>query len=779
MMASRNLSGRVRRRIQALEARTRYRLGFAPPRVDDVRLSAAFRHPVDAILKSASPARYRELFPESAAAELAEADRLIAHRFDLLGHPSDHGERIAWSLDPASGREWPRGFSPDIPYRGPERLGDIKLPWELNKHQYFFTLGKAAWLRGDNAGAMEIVRQIGDWIDDNPFLSGINWISALEAGSRAVSWMVAYPFYVDSIDDRFRRRLLDSLAQHCLFVERHLSHGPFANTHLAGEAAVLVVGGLFLDCSRSSQWLHQGLAILDQEIERQVTTDGVHAERSVAYHRFFLDQYYLVGALLAANGRTFSGETLARIEVMTDFLMHALFPDGTSPSFGDNDDARGLWCRSDGPADYRGLLALGAVLFNRGDFKSAARTLPEEVFWLLGEEAIAAFTALSPRQPEHGSIAYPDGGYYVMRGGWEPGDSVLVFDCGPVGFGPGGHGHADALSYQLHTAGYTFLTDSGTYSYNLDYEWRDVFRGSRAHNVVVVDRQDQSVPGDRMSWTTLAQARTRAWLTSPWLDLVDGEHDGYRRLTDPVEHRRVVVFVKPDLWVIWDSLAARERHGLELLHHVKPDCHIDLEPAAAGAVLRSPRGDRLNIWTSSDTGPGMPYDVIRGGDEERGAWFSGGYGTRVPSQALRLTSELAGHCTFLTCLSAASRGNIVTGHGAAGFHVHRTGEVQEDFWYVADGRRPEDMGDIRFDGSALLVRRSGAAASVVLATRFTDLSIEGVLTVQSSAVINELRMSDNHCAITTAGGGPAGLRVAVTGGVPVMVDGRPLRADRT
>src|SRR5262249_14985559 len=168
----------------------------------------------------------------------------------------------------------------------------------------------------------------------------------------------------------------------------------------------------------------------------------------------------------------------------------------------------------------------------------------------------------------------PDGGYYVMRGGSKPSDPTLVFDCGPLGAGPAGHGHADALSFQLHAAGYQFLVDSGTYSYNLDYEWRDVFRSTEAHNAVVVDGLSQSNSDGRMSWSTKAQAHTRRWVTTTSLDLVDGEHDGYTRLADPVTHRRVIAFLKPDVWVVCDFLAGDQQHEFELPLHVRPDCAL-------------------------------------------------------------------------------------------------------------------------------------------------------------------------------------------------------------
>ena len=644
-------SQRIRRRLRTLSTHARYQLGLSTLPVGSVRVSSQFRHPIDVARRDSLIARYRELFPDSVRAELNEAGRLLNHRFHLLGHAMDHGDVIAWSRDPRSGRDWSRAFSPQIPYRGPGRLGDIKLPWELNKHQYFFTLGKASWLTHNPIFAREIVRQIDRWIVDNPCHSGIHWISALESGTRALSWMLAYPFFAEVCDDQFRERLLQSLAQHLLFVEQNLSIDRFANTHLAGEAAVLVVGGLFTDCRHSRRWLTRGLQHLNEQMTCQVRADGAHAEQSIAYHRFFLDQCHLVDAMLTVNGASLPAGTLKIMERMTAFLMDMLFPDGTAPAFGDGDDARGIWCRADCPRDYRSLLALGAVRFARGDFKAAAAGPAEELLWLHGEPGIEQFLALPAAAPLHNSIAYPEAGYYVLRGGWRASDPMLVFDCGPLGHGPGGHGHADALSFQLYAQGYSFLIDSGTYSYNLDYACRDAFRSTRAHNTVVVDGLDQSVMQDRMSWKHRARAQCGRWLTTPAWDFVDACHNGYERLPDPVTHRRAVFFVKPDTWLIWDHLQAGQPHLLEWVFHLRPDCGLAADGSGeADFALLSPDGARLRVWMLLNDVEVEPE--IRTG-EESGACFSPAYGVKEPARVLLVRCDLTGEQHLLTCFSSS------------------------------------------------------------------------------------------------------------------------------
>ena len=102
-----------------------------------------------------------------------------------------------------------------------------------------------------------------------------------------------------------------------------------------------------------------------------------------------------------------------------------------------------------------------------------------------GEQGIAAYEKISAYATDHTSNAYAEAGYFVMRSGWQPWDATLVFDCGPLGAGSAAHGHADALSFQFFAAGYPYFVDSGTYCYNLDYAWRDAFRGTRAHNTIV------------------------------------------------------------------------------------------------------------------------------------------------------------------------------------------------------------------------------------------------------------------------------------------------------
>ncbi|MFO1418573.1 MAG: alginate lyase family protein [Methylotetracoccus sp.] len=771
-----DLITRIGRRLQSRALRLRYRWGLPLAEPGKVAVSTSFRHPVDVSRRTSYIALYRQSFAAACEREREEAARLRTHHIDLLGHPSVHGPHIAWSLDPVSGREWPRVFSPDIVYRGPDRLGDIKLAWELNKHQYFFTLGKLGWLDDDPAYGQEIVRQISDWIDDNPIYTGIHWIGALESGARAISWIMAYPFFADAVDEGFEQRFARSLAQHMMFIERNLSTGRVTNTHLIGEAAALVVGGLFLSCNNSPRWLDLGLSLLNQEVARQVTPDGVHVERSIAYHRFCLDHFYLVMAMLAANGREFPKSTLERVERMTEFLADALYPDGSAPAYCDGDDSRGLWCRADAPTDYHGLIAMGAACFGRGDFKGVLGGVPsEELLWLGGPEAIALYADLPRSTPTHLSATYPGGGYYVLRGGWQPSSPVTVFDCGPLGHGPAAHGHADALSLQVHAAGFPFLVDCGTYSYNLDYRWRDAFRSTRAHNTIVVDACDQSELGDRLSWVSQARSRCRRWVATEWFDLVDGEHDGYRRLADPVGHRRIATVVRPGFWLIVDLLDSIGEHSIESLLHVHPDCRIALDAARMSFTLTAPNGSVLDGRVLANSLSSCALAIRSGTDPDDGVWYSPSYGVRVPGQAVVLQGYNRGPARIVTVLSTGGdwapsldvgdsmmRLGIEEPQGG-GSHTLRVGLDGSASW-----------NDDEISAVADLVYQN--SAGVLWAANVRTVRVPNSLTLHSPRPATSLVLDGDHCAVTYSAEPPRDLDIAVGNGISVTVNGRPTTA---
>jgi hypothetical protein len=67
-------------------------------------------------------------FPHVCADTIERAERICAHRFDLLGYCDlDFGSRIDWHFDPVNGKQVPLTRSYKIPYLESENLGDSKI----------------------------------------------------------------------------------------------------------------------------------------------------------------------------------------------------------------------------------------------------------------------------------------------------------------------------------------------------------------------------------------------------------------------------------------------------------------------------------------------------------------------------------------------------------------------------------------------------------------------------------------------------------------------------
>ncbi|MEJ7617096.1 MAG: heparinase II/III family protein [Pyrinomonadaceae bacterium] len=177
--------------------------------------------------KAETIAVLRERFDGSAlAALLRRAQKLTAGEFDLLGYSKlSFGEPIDWQLEPVAGKKAPLVHWSRISYLDPGIAGDKKITWELNRHQYFATLGRAYWRTGDEQYAQVFISHLSAWMDRNPPKLGINWASSLEVSFRAISWLWALHFFCHSthLTPQFLWRVLKFIYLHARHLETYLS----------------------------------------------------------------------------------------------------------------------------------------------------------------------------------------------------------------------------------------------------------------------------------------------------------------------------------------------------------------------------------------------------------------------------------------------------------------------------------------------------------------------------------------------------------------------------
>ena len=582
---------------------------------------------------------FRTRWPETVHKILERANQISAGRFNLLGFRGlSFGDPIDWRLEPLAGKSAPTLHWSRLNYLDADLLGDKKIVWELNRHQYFVTLGQAYWLTNDERYAETFVTQVNSWMDQNPPKLGVNWASSLEVAFRSISWLWALYFFKDSpalMAETFLKicKFLYVNARH---LETYLSTYFSPNTHLTGEAlGLFYLGTLLPEFKESTSWRSNGLQIMLEQLPRHVKPDGVYFEQSSYYHRYTTDFYLHLRLLLTANREAVPSELDQKLRLLLDHLMYITRPDGTTPLFGDDDGGRLMTLSYPRGNDFRATLSTGAAVFERADYKFVAGGVAEDSLWLLGRTGVSRLDGISAVEPEKQSVAFPDGGYYVMRDGWSAKSNYLLFDCGPHGQSNCGHAHADALSFELAFNGHTVLVDPGTYTYTGSKEMRDWFRSSQAHNTVTLDKESSSVADGPFSWKSIAHSNCLSWITDERFDYVVGAHDGFKRLSEPATHKRSVLFIKQDYWVLRDQVESNGEHHFQAWFHLARDVE-ELEI------------QENKVWVNEllQIAGFAPNLAVR---EER-AWVSECYGEKAQSPVIGFTVLANGSKELVTFL---------------------------------------------------------------------------------------------------------------------------------
>jgi hypothetical protein len=572
-MSPKELADRLQQQATARLDFLRYKagIGFEPRLAEDV---SSAEHPQFFFAQDEIPplcSLLRELFPNEMNELVERAERICRHRFDLLGYKDlDYGDEIDWHTDRVHGKRAPRKVAFQTRYLDFKEVGDSKVTWELNRHQHLVTLAKAYRLTGNEKFATEIFRQWNHWHRENPYPIGINWASSLEVAFRSLSWLWVYFLMTGSpaMPDGFRVDLVRKLAVSGRHIESYLSTYFSPNTHLLGEGvALFFIRTLCPELRHAERWRQRGWDIVQNEAARQVRDDGFHFEQSTYYHVYALDFFLHSMVLASRNGVPVPDVFKQKVERMLDAVC-LLGRAGPVPKFGDDDGGR-LFDPQRNRTELLDPLATGAALFRRGDFKAVAGGLREETVWLLGEAGVNEFNRLPMAPVASHSAELSHTGLYVISD--DNLDRQLVVDAGPQGADSAGHGHADALSIVANVGGRALLIDSGTFEYVGPGPERNHFRGSRAHNTMVVDGLDQSAPAKTFSWGNLTNARAECWIKGETFDFFVGSHDGYTRLAQPVLHRRLIFFRKNRFWFVRDLALGQGTHQLDVYWHIAPE----------------------------------------------------------------------------------------------------------------------------------------------------------------------------------------------------------------
>jgi len=575
----------------------------------------ASRWPLQASRRNVLVDEVRREFPEATRDRARRADRLLQGRHDLLGYRDIAlGNPPDWHADVIHGRRAPLAHWSRVPYLD-GAIGDHKIIWETNRHQYWLALGAAHWLTGDRRYRDAVVTHLADWIGANPPLTGVNWASMLELAFRTLSWTWAVEFFChDSASDQspWLVDLLLSMDGQLTHIRENLSTYFSPNTHVSGEGlALYAVSSAFPELRRSAAREAHGRAILLKEAARQVLTDGGHAELSSHYHRYSTDFYLLALMVARAAGDRAAPifEDVARRQAA--YLRTIADDSGNLPMLGDDDGGQLFQFVSGDSGNASATLGIAASLLS--DPVLAVGAPQEEEYWTLGQRPTRRRADTAAAWP---SRLLPDSGYFVSR---RPDGSHLIFDAGPHGFLNGGHAHADALSVILRVAGEPLFVDPGTGAYTIDLKARDLFRSSRMHNTLVLDGREPAIGAGPFHWHARADARLLIARIGDDLDFAAGTHDGYgsRR------HVRAVLAIHDVGWLIVDRVTGDGPLRTDTFWHLHPAWRPVLRDGSCEFVGAS--GHRLAMASTA-----ADLEIV-----EHAAGFAPEYGRIEPGIAIR------------------------------------------------------------------------------------------------------------------------------------------------
>jgi len=564
-------------------------------------------------------------------ATIHEADQICRNIFRFRGvNPVQFKEGLNWFYCPNNNIDW---------------------TWDLNRHTYFEILGRAYWYTDNEKYALKFRELLIDWIEKNPAsVDQPNWQSVFEVSFRINIWIWAFHYFRKStvFDNKTFLLFLKGLWVHGSFLNANIEmHAK--NNHLLLEAKALVMLGIiFPEIKKSKKWLNRGLKLFYSQIKEQVYPDGVHGELSSHYHRVISGELLEFLVLLENNDMPIPDEILEIFKRMVEFELWMTKPDGFYPLLGDaalND------------THFRFSAATGGPIFlGQQNFKSVLAPIDEACIWLLGYKRVKRYMDLPSTSFSMNSKAFPESGYFVMRNGNGRKAPYLIYDCGPFGYkSTPNHGHADALSFELYAFGRTMIVDPGIYSAHLGKEWRNFFRGSHAHNTVVVDNQDQSILVNTQRVYRPARTTLNQWLSNEHFDFVDGSHDGYEHLAKPVTHRRQIIFIKPEYWVVTDILKGTGSHSFDLYFHLMPGRKTQFSPESGILQTGNELEPGLLIMPLKDHN--LRATIIEGSIEPIQGWVSLYSGEKKPAPTLRYRKVGIAPVGFTTVLYPYSSAN--------------------------------------------------------------------------------------------------------------------------
>lgn len=399
-----------------------------------------------------------------------------------------------WHSTYHKGDSWLFEFSTKLNIKQRDDIGDPRVAWEINRLHYFPSIALKYAVTKDKSYLELLNFHFYSWVKSNPFFWGINWTSPMEAAIRNISFLFTLYYLSKDTESNLVNNLMKDIQVAILnqneYISDFYSQYSSANNHLIIE---MVSMNLVAKCFGMDNFQTKTQKILEKEIIQQTYEDGVNKEQAIHYHAFVLESLLIWIKFCKDKHCEVSPTIINLIQRMAEYIADMMDENGNVPALGDSDEGKiiSFSCEK----HYVMVLDLASLIFEKQYSPFGRITSPtiNAIRWK-SDDNIKKYEVSENK-------IYPHGGKAIFRRRINKKEIFITFEFGNLGL-PSlfAHGHADALSINLHVNGIPIFIDSGTYLYNIDYSVRNKLRLPEAHNTIIVENDNFANPKGSFIW---------------------------------------------------------------------------------------------------------------------------------------------------------------------------------------------------------------------------------------------------------------------------------------
>lgn len=493
---------------------------------------------------------------------LNDGDRLLKGEYEIFTRIFKIGGFPRWNKDYVTGKEIPPVF-----YRKIKRKSggaEIRSIWELNRLQFLPLMGICYSHTREQKYYFLFRDILNDWIKNNRFLEGVNWMNAMECSIRASNIIVAFSFFEYELkkDREYEEKFLALLYLHGLYIKSHLEKGIsnlYGNHYLSDLFGLLMIGAFFYNNNSAIKWKKFALKELAKSSELCIDAEGIALEHSTGYHKYIIELY--LHAILFYRG-DFSINIAPienNIKKMIEFLLNIEQPDGKLPSIGDCDDGKIFSFDNYFGYDWKDLHRIKNIIRE-----------------LNFENSVVVGYSLSNITRDENIKLYRDTNIVLYKNA----GSFLTFLFWNVGSeGQGAHQHNDILSFCLFLSNTSIVVDPGTYCYLSDRKMRNYYRSTSAHNTISIDGLEINSldAGQVFGMEGNATVSLLDYSFNDGIIKCIVDNKAFCRLKDPVKHKRTIELRDDKAFKIVDDFYSEETHEAVFNIHFDPGVKIEKE----------------------------------------------------------------------------------------------------------------------------------------------------------------------------------------------------------